>query len=320
MYVLSSDITIGGIQFNGVNQVNIVRSIYELSATATIKLPVTAVLKQKGEPTTKVETAKVVKVGDKVTIKLGYDNKLQTEFVGYVKRLNLTMPIEIECEDEFYNCRGRKVSLKGTTTLDELLKLCSLKVGNCETLKLKNFAISGNATPSVAQVLGKLQTDYGLNIFFDIEGRVNAVRPERIQSDTVKYEFRRNVITDDDLIYRRADDVKIEIKAICIKKDGTKVEATKGADGGTAKTLYFYDVEDMQELALLAEAELRRCSYDGYEGEIETFLIPYATPTMIADIIDPVFSERDGQYYIEATEIEYGMNGGRRRVTLGTKI
>lgn len=320
MYVLSSDITIGGIQFNGVNQVNIVRSIYELSATATIKLPVTAVLKQKGESTTKVETAKVVKVGDKVTIKLGYDNKLQTEFVGYVKRLNLTMPIEIECEDEFYNCRGSKVSLKGTTTLEDLLKLCGLKVNSCETLKLKNFAISGNATPSVAQVLGKLQTDYGLNIFFDIEGRVNAVRPERIQSDTVKYEFRLNVIADDDLIYRRADDVKIEIKAICIKKDGTKVEATKGIGGGTAKTLYFYDVEDMQELALLAEAELRRCSYDGYEGEIETFLIPYAAPTMIADIVDPVFSERDGQYYIEATEVEYGMNGGRRRVTLGTKI
>lgn len=320
MYILSSDITIGGIRFNGVNQVNIFRSIYELSATATIKVPVTAVLKRKGEPATKIETAKAVKIGDKVTVKLGYDNKFTTEFVGYVKRLNLTMPIEIECEDEFYNCRGRKVSLKGTTTLEDLLKLCGLKVNICETLKLKNFAISGNVMPSVAQVLGKLQTDYGLNIFFDINGRVNAVRPERIQSDMVKYEFRRNVITDDDLIYRRADDAKIEIKAICIKKDGTKVEATKGADGGISKTLYFYDVEDMQELALLAEAELRRCSYDGYEGEIETFLVPYAAPTMIADIIDSVFSERDGRYYIEATEVEYGMNGGRRRVTLGTKI
>lgn len=307
-------------RFKGVNYVEIENSIYELSAKATIKVPVTAVLKQSGQPSTRIETAQAIKRGDKVSIKLGYNGRLFNEFNGYVKNINLATPIEIECEDEFYKCRSRKVTLKGTTTLTDLLQLCGLKIKQCETLSLKNFAINGNPTPSVAQVLGKLQTDYGLNCFFDLNGDFYALRPERMQGDVVKYELRRNVISDDELIFRKADDVKIEIKAICIKKDGTKVEAKKGTDGGISKTLYFYDIEDMNELAILADAELKRNSYDGYEGEIETFLIPYAAPTMVADIKDSVYNQRDGQYYIEGVKTTFGMDGGRRKITIGIKI
>lgn len=320
MFTLCSDISIGGLRFKGVHYVEVESSIYELSAKAVVKVPVTAVLKQSGQPSTRVETAQTIKRGDKVSIKLGYNGRLFDEFNGYVKNINLATPIEIECEDEFYTCRGKQVKLKGTTTLADLLKLCGLKVQQCETLTLKNFALNNNPTPSVAQVIGKLQTDYGLNCFFDLNGNFYAVRPERMQSEVVKYELRRNVINDDELIYRKADDVKIEIKAICIKKDGTKVEATKGATGGTAKTLYFYDVEDMTELATLADAELKRNSYDGYEGEIETFLAPFATPTMVAHVTDPVYGQRDGKYYIEGVKTTFGMEGGRRKITIGTKI
>jgi hypothetical protein len=41
---------------------------------------------------------------------------------------------------------------------------------------------------------------------------------------------------------------------------------------------------------------------------------------MIAGIADPVYSERDGNYYIESTEVEYGTGGGRRIVELGLKV
>lgn len=320
MFTLCSEITIGGMLFSGVNSVEITRSIYELAATATIKVPVTAVLKQKGTPPARVETAKAIKRGDQVIIKIGYNGRLREEFRGYVKNLNLTTPVEIECEDEFYQCRTKSVKLKGSTTLADILTLCGLRVKHAETLTLRNFAIKGKPTPSVAEVLGKLQTDYGLNMFFDMAGDFYAARPERLVGEVVKYELRRNVIKDDELIYRRADDVQIEIKAVCIKKDGTKVEATKGTKDGVSKTLYFYDVENTQELATLADAELRRSSYDGYEGEIETFLEPFATPTMVAQITDPVYNERDGRYYIESVKTLFGMNGARRTVAIGTKI
>lgn len=320
MEVLCSEITIQGKRFNGVNDVKIVRSIYELSAVATIKVPVTAVLKQKGAAPAKIETAKAIKRGDRVVVKLGYNGALRTEFCGYVKNINLATPIEIECEDEFYKCRQRSVKLSGTTSLADLLRLCELDAQHVETLNLRNFAITDQPTPSVASVLAKLQTDYGLTLFFDLDGKFCAARPERLVGEKVKYELRRNVISDDDLTYHRSDDVKIEIKAVCIKRDGTKIEATKGAKDGASKTLYFYDVQDVNELATLADIELRRNSYDGYDGSIETFLMPFAAPCMVADLTDPIYSDRDGSYFIEAVTTTFGMSGARRTVTLGTKI
>ncbi|OAV63744.1 hypothetical protein Barb6XT_03062 [Bacteroidales bacterium Barb6XT] len=104
---------------------------------------------------------------------------------------------------------------------------------------------------------GKLKTDCGLNIFFDLEGRVYAAEPYRVTGDTVKYKLRANVLKSDDLKYQRAEDVKLKIKAVCIYRDGMKVEAETGTDGGTAKTVYFYDVENRKELSVPADAELK---------------------------------------------------------------
>lgn len=321
MFTLRSEITIGGYRLGGVNEVKITRSIYELAARAVVKVPVTAVLKQKGTPPARVETAKAIKRGDRVVIKLGYDSAPREEFRGYVRNINLTTPVEIECEDEFYKCRERKVKLKGgTTTLADILKLCGLTAAYAETLTLKNFAIVGKSSPTVAQVLAKLRTDYGLNIFFDLAGKIYACRAFRVVGDTVKYELRRNVIKDDQLKYHKKEDVKIEIKAICIKRDGSRIEATKGDKEGTERTLYFYDVESVQELTTLVEQELQRHSYDGYEGTIETFLVPFAAPTMVASITDPVYGEKNGDYYIEGVETTFGRGGARRKIEIGLKL
>ena len=102
MFALCCEIKIGSVSFKSVHDVKIKRSLYDLMATATIKVPVTAALKHSGEPPTHIETAQAIKIGDKVEIKLGYDGILNTEFVGYVKRLNYKVPLEIECEDEYY--------------------------------------------------------------------------------------------------------------------------------------------------------------------------------------------------------------------------
>lgn len=320
MYTLNNKITIAEKQFSSIANVEVKRSVYELSATATIKVPVTAVLRREGEPPAIIPTASAIKVGDTVTIELGYNGNLETEFIGYVKSVNLASPVEIVCEDEFYQLRKKTVKLGGKTTLADLLDKCGLDVVQCEKLTLKNFAITGKSTPTVSAVIGKLHTDYGLNMFFGLDEKFYAVRPGRMVGKTVKYTLRQNVINDDKLVYRNASDIAIEIEAICYKKDGTQVKATKGVAGGAKKTRYFYDVEDMEELAVLADVELDRASYDGYEGDIETFLEPYALPTMIADIKDPVYNERDGKYYIEAVNTTFGMSGARRVVTLGRKM
>ena len=107
MYLPRSKITIGSKYFGGVHDIKIKRSIHTIGATASVKVPVTAVLRQTGTPPAYVETAQVIKAGDPVEIQLGYDGRLYTEFRGYVKLLNLQTPLEIVCEDEFYTTRRR---------------------------------------------------------------------------------------------------------------------------------------------------------------------------------------------------------------------
>ncbi len=169
-------------------------------------------------------------------------------------------------------------------------------------------------------MLADLTKRYGLAVFFDLDGKVYACRPEKVVGDSVKYELRGNVINDDKLQYLNRKDVKIQIKAICYKKDGTRVEAKKGTEGGSARTLYFYDVQDMQELATLAQNELERETADGYDGSITTFLEPYAAPGMVAELTDPVYAERSGKYYISTVTVDFGSGGGRRTVEIGTAI
>lgn len=317
MFVLTCEIKIGNKRTSAVHHVAVKRSVYSLGATATIKLPVTAVLKQSGEPAVKIETAEAVQVGDRVEIRLGYDKRNELEFVGYVKNINLRTPIEIECEDEFYQCRAMNVKTSGTIALTALLQKCGLTIGYAETLTLRNFIVPDKP---VSSVLAKLSTQYGLCVFFDLEGKVYACRPGRVTGDPVKYECRRNVISDDNLQYQRRADLKYQIKAVCIKKDGTRIEATKGTEGGIVRARYFYDVEDMTELATLAQQEIDREKSDGYAGSITTFLVPYAAPAMLAQLTDPVYPERDGEYYIEGVEVEFGTGGGRRKIEIGAKV
>ena len=309
MFTLSSEITIGGKRFDGVHDVRIKRSIYELAATATVKVPVTAVLKQSGKPATEVEVAKEIKAGDPVEIRLGYDGILNMEFKGYVKQLNLKTPLEIVCEDAFYLCRKKSVTLSGKTTLADVIGKCGLKAGYTAKLSMESFQVPNKP---VSWVLAKLKKDYGLAVFFDFDGRVYASEPFKTVDETVKYRLRYNVIRDDDLKYQLAEDVKLKIKAVCIYRDGTKVEAKIGSDDGTEK--------DEKELAALAQAELKRHSYDGYSGKIQTFLLPFAAPCMLAELEDEVYRYRNGRYYIESVETTFGTGGGRRTIEIGLKV
>lgn len=320
MFVLCCEIKIGGVTFKSVHDVQIKRSIYNLAATAVIKVPVTAVLKHSGEPVTYIETAEAVKVGDPVEIRLGYDGQMNTEFTGYVKRLNYKIPLEIECEDEYYQTRSVNcVFSKKETSLKQCLAaiLPGIKLGSCADLTLKNFVVNGKPGN---WVLGQLKKEYGLTVFFDLGGNLYVGKAHDVQGETVKYRLRYNVIKDEDLKFQLASDVKMKVKAICYYKDGTKIEGELGEDGGESKTLYYYDVKDAKELKMLAQEELKRYSFDGYRGKIETFLFPYALPGMVAQLEDEVYRERSGSYYIESVDVSFGMGGARRNVEISIKV
>lgn len=319
MFALCCAIKIGSVSFKSVHDVKITRSIYDLAATAVIQVPVTAVLKHAGEPPTHIETAQAVKAGDPVEIKLGYNGSLNTEFKGYVKRLNYKVPLEIECEDEYYRLRFLNcVFSQKETALKSCLNtiLTGIELGEVVDLTLKNFVVNGKPG---SWVLGYLKKEYGLVAWFGIDGKLNVGKANDVKGDTVKYVLRENVINDDELKYQLAADVKLKVKAVCYYKDGTKVEGELGEDDGEVRTLYYYDVKDAAELKTLAQEELKRYSFDGHRGKITTFLLPYALPGMVASIEDKVYNERSGDYFIESVETTFGTGGGRRTVEIGIK-
>lgn len=324
MYVLTCHITIGAASFKSVTEVTIKRSTHQANATALIKVPVTAVVKQEGkDEATKVETAQQINVGDAVSIKLGYDGKLREEFSGFVKRLNFTVPLEIECEDWYWKLRYNNIKMAyPQTTVKQLLNDVLSGTGASVhpasiDLGLKNTVINNKTG---AWVLEKLKSDYGLTVFFTLDGKCFAGKAYELQGSRVKYRLRWNVLKDDDLKYYRAADYKLKIEAKTYDRNGAKLEATVGADGGETKTLWFYSVTDKTQLETLAEQELQRNSFDGYRGKIETFLIPFAEPGMIAEITDPLYKVYGGSYYIESTEVSFGKSGARRKVELGIKV
>ena len=237
-----------------------------------------------------------------------------------MKRLNYKVPLEIECEDEYYATRRVNCVFSGKeTTLKQCLNtiLPDLNIAYCVDLTLKNFVV--NNKPG-SWVLGFLKKEYGLAVFFDIDGNLYAGKAHEVQGETVKYRLRYNVIKDDELKYQLAEDVRLKVKAVCYYKDGTKIEGEIGEEGGETKTIYYYDVKDAGELKALAREELERYRFDGYRGRIETFLAPYALPGMVAQLDDPVYRERGGNYYIESTEVTFGTGGARRKIEIGIKV
>ncbi len=79
------------------NAVEITRDTEKLTTEAKITMP----KKVKWDGADEIP----VKRGDTVTISLGYNDNLQTAFVGYVRDVGFKTPIVITCEDEMFKLK-----------------------------------------------------------------------------------------------------------------------------------------------------------------------------------------------------------------------
>lgn len=318
------NIKIGKIRFKMVNEVVIKRSIFTIGDTATIKLPLSAYLRNATTGRlTRVKTSEQFKAGDPVVIQLGYNGELGTEFVGYVRRLNLRMPLEIECEDYIHPLRTENInkSWKSSTLgriLTDILAPAGLNVvEDIPDISITNF-ICQNQTALWA--LQKIKDTYGLTIYFTDEGKLYAGLAYTRSTGRVRFVTGKNVIKTDDLKWVNADDVKLQIKAVSMEPNGSRIEAVLGDTDGEVRTLYFYDVHSKSQLEQLARAEVGKYKYTGYRGAVNCFIRPQALPAMVAVLEDEQFPERSGRYYIETTEVRFSLQGARRKVTLGIKL
>lgn len=322
MYVIGVKVEINDVVFSRVHEVQIERSRKTLGAKATIKIPATARLERQGEFISEVETAKRFDRGDAVFIEAGYNGNMRLEFQGYVSRIKPGTPIEIECDDAIFLLRRKnlKAAFQNTTLaalLEFILKGTGIKVvGSTPGINFKTFYFKNT---SAANALQKLKDEYGLTMYFRSINELFVGLAEEVDGTEVKYRLGWNVI-DNTLEWHDEEDVRLKIKAIHIKKDNTKVEKEIGDDDGELRTLYFYDLENGADLERVAKQEMLKYKYSGYDGGLETFLLPNITAGNVVNLEDAQFEQRSGKYLADKVTTTIGTGGARRKIELGLKV
>jgi hypothetical protein len=262
-------------------------------------------------------------VDDTVSITLGYEGRFEhTEFTGYVTHVKPTTPIEVHCEDAIWKLRQKSCfrNFKNTTLKSILNYIVEGKdialSNNIPEMAIDNFLLKND---NGAQALMKLKK-YGLSIFLDDEGKLYAgFRQTEGAGKEVVYDLEYNIVKHR-LQFKEAKEVKIKLKAKARKPDNTYIEAEVGDSDGQTIEWITHDITSEAELKKVAESRLKEMKYDGYEGSITGFLIPFADRSMTAHIKDERYPEREGRYFVPKIIIRFGTGGARRIVTLGRKL
>lgn len=309
-------IKIGSFRLGLLDSVTIHRSVDLLADTAEIVLPGTVLNRT-------LDVEDKLKRGDLVEIKLGYNEELQNEFSGYLQEISTTDgKLTLLCEDALFLLR-KPVADKELkkTSLENLLKHIIRETGvalsvNCTyEFEYEKFVIHGSTG---YDILKKIQSETKANIY--IKDEVLHIHPayEEIFGKVI-YDFSGNV-EKNELTYKKADERKMEVEVEGLKKDGGSVKVTVGTAGGDKRNIKVYGVTDQEALKKRGEEELKHLSYDGYEGSLTGWLIPYCDAGFSAEIRDNKYPYKNGTYYVTAVTAEFSEKGGTRKVQLGRKI
>lgn len=314
-------VTIGRVQFEYVKSITINESIKRLSDTATIVIPTQYKLinKEKYKSLIDENILDFIKVGNKVTIELGYNGNLETEFKGYVTSISADVPIRIKCEDEMFNLRKNNFSQAfRSLTLKQLAKVIApnYKHNLIDNISLGKFTMNNE---TAYQILERLRKDYGLHSRFENEvftiGFPVSFKPQT----THKLHLNRNVrAQQNDLKYVRKDDIKLLIKAISIQRNGKRIVSEFGDKAGAVRTLHFMD-KTLDELKELAEKNYKSLNFDGYQGSIPTWGLPRTKAGNTVHIIAPKLNEKEdteksGKYLIEEVTQKFNSTDGYLRI------
>lgn len=322
MFVLTSEIKIGQFIFRSISEVEIIKSIEELSDTATIKMPSKFIVRQNGEEKL-VENA--LKIGDKVSIKLGYEEKYEgVEFTGFVVAIGSKIPLEIKCEDAMWLLRRKNIThafndktpLK--TILQKVVENTEIELSDkIPDVEVEKFIIrNANGT----QVLQKLKEHLALSIYLDSEGKLYAGLEQlnNLHKEAI-YDLNYNLV-ENNLEYKTAEQKRLRIKYTYMDSKNKKKSVEVGDKDGELRTFHTSIISDEKKMEEMAHAEMQKLKYDGFEGSVKSFLIPYASHGMTAAIRDKEHPNREGKYFIKKVVTSFGSNGARREISISNKL
>jgi phage protein D len=304
-----SYIEVGDYVFRAVHAVTVKSSWKTLGDTCTIQLPNIKELLSK---------AQAIKGGDRVIVKLGYNEDVHEEFRGYVSHVSSTWPYTIECLDDLYPLTRETVTKAWeSTTLKDVLKYL---VTDATLTQVPDISLSGFRLNRVtkAAALQKLRDEYGLVAYFR-EGKLYCgLAYGETGLGEVVYHFEKNLPkAQTGIDFVRAADINLKVKAISMMPDNTTLTVEAGDADGELRTLHYYN-KTAAELKVLAEDAVNLLKYDGLRGSIKTKGLPRAKHGQVAELISDVYPERTGNYFIDGVTTTFnGSTGFSRSVELG---
>lgn len=316
MYRLNWHITIGKYKVQTLKEVKITTSVLNLSDTATIEMP--------GQYLNTWRTIEdKVHVGDPVTIQLGYNNDLETEFTGYLKRIARdNNSLVLECEDALYLMDKTVAEMEyKQITIEALLNKITSQVDPDITVECDyDFTYEKMVVfkSTALDVLKKIHSDTKANIWF--EGKTLHVHPvyqkKKEGEKPVIYDTEVNVQSNE-LKWKDEKDKKVMVEVKFKKPNGELAKQEYGVSGGEKVTKYVQSSSE-KDLKKAAENEYNLWNYSGFEGSLTGWLVPVVKAGGSVRLRD---KERpEGTYYVTGVEIEFGQSGAKRKVTLGRRI
>jgi hypothetical protein len=324
MFYLTSDITIGNYAKVKPSKVTWKTDINSFTDTCTIELPRISYLKtvkttteDKQEPNEKQEY--VFKEGDKISVSLGYDGKNSKRFEGFVKRVNMGIPVKVECEgynyllyDVIFSKTYRNVTVKQLLT--DLCAGTKIVVSpEIPHIPLQNVPFR-KATG--VQVLTWLRQQCHLAVYFNFNELFVGTQYGK-KGKTVKLKLGWNTIKEDDFNQRFVD--KTVQVVIHEKNDKGEVKKTK-ADVERYGNQHEVKIKAGIPADLIKQIANRlqtKKNYNGYEGSLTCFLEPATNKGDIAEIDGYKYPEKSGRFFVESIEGEFGPGGGRQKIQLG---
>lgn len=312
------EISIGEYRLMVLDRVRINRSIEILADTAEIYFP-----EKVNNRVSEIKST--LKRGDSVSISAGYDGVLTSEFDGFVQHIvEENGSVVIKCEDNIWLTRKslpNKV-LKNVDVIDLLNEVVNVMGSDFKAVtnysrKWDKFVFD-NTTGF--EVLRKISEECKLNIF--MKGNILYAQPIGIlYNDNLEaiYDASKN-IEKMDLKYRKADEKEFEVTVEGIGAKGKRKSIVIGKSGGDKRKIIISGVTDDETLRKRGQEELKSLQYDGYEGKIVGWLVPFVDAGYSAYLYDLDYPERAGSYMVNAVDTEISSSGGVRTINLGVKL
>lgn len=329
MLILKNQSEISGYVFNFVNDVEITSSWDNLTDTSLFIMPKNVNFFRDGKELlnfAKGDDA-IFKSGDAVKLLAGYEGGIGTvgltnRFDGYVSSIVPNLPVEMRFEDEMYQLKQKKVgkySKKNLTINQVLVDIMPSNIPFQGDDRNIGYLRINDPNTTVAGVLKHLKEKQGVISYFR-EGKLFSgfayinEHPSGAPTTHV-FSARVNIINGDNLIYKNANDSLVNLTVVSIYPDNTKIEVKAGDDQGDKRTIYIYDVPEV-DLQARADQELLKFQYNGFRGTFETFLEPQVKHGDAVQLIDDRIEDRNDTYLVKSVVTKYGINGGRQIIEL----